>query len=432
MSTGPERLSGTQAARRLSEGSLTAEARVRACLDRIAARPEIAAWVSFDADRALAEARAADRAGRPGLLAGVPLGIKDIIDTADLPTEHGSPIYRGNRPLADAACVALTRAAGGVVLGKTVTTEFANRHPGPTANPHNPAHTPGGSSSGSAAAVADFQVPIAFGTQTAGSVIRPAAYCGVIGYKPTFGHFAPAGIKLQAHSLDTLGVIARSLDDLGLMDAVLLGGPVRPVDRNAGAPRIVVCRKVQWGEPDAATEGLIEGTAERLAGQGASVRQLTIPAQFSAILDMHARIMEFEAARSYAFEHDTRFADVSPALREGALARGRALPVAAYAEALEVAEAFRGFIDDVFAEADAILAPSAPGEAPAGLEWTGDPRFNAVWTLAWTPCITLPAGCGPNGLPLGIQLIGRRNRDAALVDAAAWVEARLPGTERQA
>jgi Asp-tRNA(Asn)/Glu-tRNA(Gln) amidotransferase A subunit family amidase len=321
--------------------------------------------------------------------------------------------------------VALTRAAGGVILGKTVTTEFANRHPGPTANPHNPAHTPGGSSSGSAAAVADFQVPMAFGTQTAGSVIRPAAYCGAVGFKPTFGHFGPAGIKLQAHSLDTLGVIARTLDDVALMDAVLLGGPVRPVDRDTAAPRIAVCRGAPWGEPDAATQALVEGTAERLAGEGASIQELTIPAEFKNILEMHGRIMEFEAARSYAFEHDTRFADVSLALREGALARGRALPLPAYQEALEAADAFRRFLDDAFVNADVILAPSAPGEAPAGLEWTGDPRFNAVWTLAWTPCITLPAGRGPTGLPLGLQLIARRNRDAALLDTAAWVEARL-------
>ena len=423
--TAPEKLSAAEAARRLADGSLTAEALTRACLDRIAARPEIAAWASLQPDLALAQARAADRAGRPSMLAGVPIGIKDIIDTADLPTEHGSPIYRGNRPLADAACVSLTRAAGGVILGKTVTTEFANRHPGATANPHNPAHTPGGSSSGSAAAVADFQVPMAFGTQTAGSVIRPAAYCGVIGFKPTFGHFGPAGIKLQAHSLDTLGVIARTLDDVALMDAVLLGGPVRRVDRDAAAPRIKVCRAAPWGEPDAVTQALIESTAERVAAQGASLGELTIPREFDSILEMHGRIMEFEAARSYAFEYDTRFEDVSPALREGALARGRALPVAAYAEALEVAEAFRRFLDDGFADTDAILAPSAPGEAPAGLEWTGDPRFNAVWTLAWTPCITLPVSAGPGGLPLGIQLVGRRNRDAALLDTAAWVQARL-------
>jgi Asp-tRNA(Asn)/Glu-tRNA(Gln) amidotransferase A subunit family amidase len=391
-------------------------------------------------DRGLGDARSGSCGGagdgggqgraRPGLLAGAPVAIKDIIDTADLPTEHGSPIYRGNRPLADAACVALTRAAGGVVLGKTVTTEFANRHPGPTANPHNPARTPGGSSSGSAAAVADFQVPIAFGTQTAGSVIRPAAYCGVVGFKPTFGHFGPAGIKLQAHSLDTLGVIARNLDDLALMDAVLLGGPIRPVDRDGAAPRIAVCRKAPWGDAESPTQALIESTAERLARRGASVRELTIPPEFHGILEMHGRIMEFEAARSYAFEYDTRFDDVSPALRDGALARGRALPVAAYAEALEAAESFRRFLDDEFVGLDAILAPSAPGEAPAGLAWTGDPRFNAVWTLAWTPCVTLPAGHGPGGLPLGIQLIARRNHDAALLDTAAWVEARLADTER--
>jgi amidase len=209
------------------------------------------------------------------------------------------------------------------------------------------------------------------------------------------------------------------------MDAVLLGGPVRPVDRETAAPRIALCRRAPWGEPDAATQALIDTTAERLAREGASPSELTIAPEFRNILEMHGRIMEFEAARSYAFEYDTRFADVSPALREGALARGRALPLSAYLEALEAADAFRRFLDDAFTETDVILAPSAPGEAPAGLEWTGDPRFNAVWTLAWTPCITLPAGRGPAGLPLGLQLIARRNRDAALLDAAAWMEARL-------
>lgn len=425
MNVRPEELSATEAVRRLRDGTLTAEALAAACLARAAARQEIGAWAALDPQHALQQARAADRAGRPGLLAGVPVGVKDIIDTADLPTEYGSPIYRGHRPFADAACVTLTRAAGGVILGKTVTTELANRHPRQTVNPHAPAHTPGGSSSGSAAAVADGQVPIAFGTQTAGSVVRPAAYCGVIGYKPTFGHFAPGGIKLQAHSLDTLGVLCRSLDDVALMRGVLLGAPVRPPVREPAAPRLGLCRTPLWPDADAATQALVERTAQRLGAAGASVREVAFPAAFESILETHGRIMDFEAARNYGFELETRFTDLSAELRDGTLARGRALAPELYLEALQAAEQFRRYLDDQFADIDVILTPSAPGEAPEGLGWTGDPRFNAIWTLAWTPCITLPAGRGPRGLPLGVQLVCARGGDAALLDIAGWVQARL-------
>src|SRR5207237_5377504 len=232
-----------QAVAQLPSGALTAEALTRACLDRAEERKSVKAWTWLDPEQALAQARAADvsiRAGHPGLLAGLPIGVKDIIDTVDMPTEHGSPIYRGNRPFADAACVALLRMAGAVILGKTVTTEFANRFPGATVNPHNPAHTPGGSSSGSAAAVADFQVPAGLGTQTGGSVIRPAAFCGVVGYKPSFGEFSRGGIKLQCHNLDTLGILCRSLDDLALLRAALTATPHRNIDHAAAAPRIGV------------------------------------------------------------------------------------------------------------------------------------------------------------------------------------------------
>src|SRR5213079_1623862 len=238
--TAPNRLSAAEAVAQLGSGALTAEALARACLDRAEERHGVRAWIWLDPEQALAEARAADRAGRPGLLAGLPVGIKDIIDTQDMPTEHGSPIYRGNRPFADAACVALLRMAGGAIMGKTVTTEFANRFPGATVNPHNPAHTPGGSSSGSAAAVADFQVPAALGTQTGGSVIRPAAFCGAVGYKPSFGEFTRSGIKLQCHNLDTLGIICRTVEDLPPVRAAILAGPPRNIDRGAGPPSIGV------------------------------------------------------------------------------------------------------------------------------------------------------------------------------------------------
>jgi amidase len=340
-----------------------------------------------------------------------------------MPTQHGSPIYRGNRPFADAASVALIRAAGGVILGKTVTTEFANRDPRETLHPHNPAHTPGGSSSGSAAAVADFQVPVGLGTQTGGSTIRPAAFCGVIGYKPSFGEFSRVGIKMQCHNLDTLGVICRSLEDVALMRAVLTAQDVHRVDRAPRAPRIGFCRSPAWDHADGDTQALLERTATKLAGAGATVRDVGVtPAD---ILNHHRRIFEFEAARNYAYEYEVHGDKLSAALRDGLLAPGRALPLSAYIEAVETAEAFRRNLDDLFDEFDVLLAPSAVGEAPEGLGSTGDARFNAIWTLAWTPCMTLPAGTGRKGLPLGVQLIGPRFGDEALLDAAAWVEARL-------
>ncbi len=419
----PERLTACEAVARLTAGTLTAEALTRACLEQARAGAEIKAWEWLDPEQALAQARAADRAAHKGRLAGVPVGIKDIIDTADMPTGHGSPIYRGNRPFADAACVALIRAASGVILGKTVTTEFANRHPGATVHPYNADHTPGGSSSGSAAAVADFQVPLALGTQTGGSVIRPAAFCGVIGYKPSFGEFSRVGVKMQCHNLDTLGIICRSLEDVALLRGVLLAQEPHRVDRESAAPRIGFCRTPAWEHADSDTHALIEHTAAALSAAGAKVQEIALtPAD---ILDHHRRIFEFEAARNYTYEYEMHREKLSEALRDGLLAPGRALPLAAYVEAIETAEEFRRKLDDVFSEVDVLLAPSAVGEAPKGLGSTGDACFNAIWTLAWTPCLTLPAGHGRKGLPLGIQLVGPRFRDEALLDAAAWVEARL-------
>jgi Asp-tRNA(Asn)/Glu-tRNA(Gln) amidotransferase A subunit family amidase len=423
--TRPNELGAAAAIARLGSGDLTAEELTRACLERAEERNSVKAWTWLDPEQALAQARAADRAGRPGLLAGLPIGVKDIIDTADMPTEHGSPIYRGNRPFADAACVALLRMAGGTMMGKTVTTEFANRFPGATVNPHNPGHTPGGSSSGSAAAVADFQVPAALGTQTGGSVIRPSAYCGVVGYKPSFGEFSRSGIKLQCHNLDTLGIICRRVEDLPPLRAALLAGTPRRIDRDVAAPRIGLCRTPAWDAADAPTQALIERTAERLSAAGAKVREVSFAPEFTGILDHHRRIFNFEAARNYAYEYEQHHEQVSQVLRDTVLNPGRDLPLAAYVEAIETAEAFRRHLDEIFAEVDALLTPSAGGEAPEGLGSTGDPSFNSIWTLAWTPCITLPGGNGPAGLPLGVQLVGPRFRDEALFDMAAWAETRL-------
>jgi Asp-tRNA(Asn)/Glu-tRNA(Gln) amidotransferase A subunit family amidase len=423
--SGANELSAAEAIARLNSGALTAEALTRDCLDRAEERAAVKAWAWLDPEHAMAQARAADRAGRPGLLAGLPVGIKDIIDTADMPTEHGSPIYRGNRPFADAACVALLRMAGAVIMGKTVTTEFANRFPGPTVHPHSPAHTPGGSSSGSAAGVADFQVPAGLGTQTGGSVIRPSAFCGVVGYKPSFGEFSRVGVKLQCPNLDTLGLLCRSLDDLALLRAALLAVEPHKIGRSAPAPRIGLCRTPVWDAADGATQALLERTAARLSEAGAVVRDMSFAPEFRDIHEHHRRIFSYEAARNLGYEYERHYDQISAVLRETLLTPGRALPLSAYIEALETAEAYRAYLDDVFGEFDVLLTPSATGEAPEGLDSTGDARFNSLWTLAWTPCVTLPAATGPKGLPLGIQLVGARFRDEALFDAAAWVEARL-------
>jgi amidase len=423
----PERLSAAVAATAIRDRTLTAEALTRACLARIEARePTVHAWTHCDPEQALAQARALDRTAPSGPLHGVPIGVKDIIDTFDIPTRHGSPIYRDNRPDADAACVALCRAAGMVILGKTVTTEFANRHPGPTVNPHNPAHTPGGSSSGSAAAVADCHVPLGFGTQTAGSVIRPAAFCGAIGYKPTFGEVSRVGVKLQSGTLDTVGVMARALDDLPLIRAVLLALPPAPIRRTASAPRIGFCRSVSWPAIAPDYQTLLERTASRLGARGATVTEIALPREFDDVLAAQRRIMCYEAARNYAYEKTRHREQLSAELRDGVLAEGDACSFADYVAALELGERLRDHLDALLGDdVDVLLTASATGEAPAGLAWTGDAQCNAVWTLAGTPCVTLPAGTGANGLPLGVQLVGARFADARLFDAASWVEAQL-------
>ncbi|SKA37986.1 amidase [Enhydrobacter aerosaccus] len=417
-------LTATEAVAAIEAGTLTAEAHVRQCLDRIAERePVVKAWAHLDPELALAQAKAADAASA-GVLRGIPLGVKDIIDTHDMPTGHNSPIFAGTQSFGDAACIALSRDANAVIMGKTVTTEFANRHPGPTTNPHNAAHTPGGSSSGSAAAVADGHVPLAFGTQTGGSVIRPAAYCGVVGYKPSFGEFSRVGIKMQCHSLDTLGLMARTLDDIALLRAVVLALPPVPVRRDGATPRIGFCRTPIWDDAEADTRELLERTASSLAATGATVVDVSFAPPFHGILEDHAAIMGFESTRNYADERLRNPDKVSAELMDG-LTRGLDVPLERYVAAQRKAAAFKAHVDSLFDELDVLLCPSAPGEAPKGIEFTGDPRFNSIWTLAGTPCVTLPAGTGDMGLPLGVQLVGCRYEDDKLLSTAAWVAARL-------
>lgn len=417
-------LTGVKAAQAIVAGTISSEALVSACLERITAREEsVRAWEYLDPAAALAEARARDRSPTRGPLHGVPVGIKDLIDTSDMPTSYGSPIYAGHQPAWDAASVALLRAAGAVILGKTVTTEFAMFTPGKTANPHNVAHTPGGSSSGSAAAVADMMVPLALGTQTAGSIIRPASFCGVVGYKPTHGQFSVAGIKALSQTLDTLGGFARSVADFALLRAALVGGPVQLPELER-APRIGLCRTPQWSLASADTREALEIAGQQLGAAGAEVRQVTLPPAFENLVAAQETIQIFEGARCCAYELTVHRDRLSAKLLE-LLAPAEGLTYAAYAEALTLAATCRRQLDAIFTDHDALLVPSAPGEAPAGLEATGDPIFNRMWTLLHTPAVTLPSHTGSHGLPVGVQVIGPLGMDDRLLAIAAWMYTRL-------
>jgi Asp-tRNA(Asn)/Glu-tRNA(Gln) amidotransferase A subunit family amidase len=419
-------LTAAVAARRIAAGELRSEQLVRHCLERIAERDgDVGAWEHVDPAAALAKARACDRTPPRGLLHGVPVGVKDIIDTADLPTGYGSPIWRGHRPARDAACVALVREAGAVVLGKTVTTELAYFSPGRTANPHDLGRTPGGSSSGSAAAVADHMVPVALGTQTAGSIIRPAAFCGVVGYKPSFGTISRSGVLPFAESLDTVGSLAASVADAALLVSVAAGRPDLVVgDGPDQPPRVAVYRPAAWGQLSAGSQAALDGAARRLAEAGGEVSEAALPAWFAELADAQATVMAFEAARSFAPERREHGDRLSPQLR-ALLDEGAGRSPAEYLAALGLAQAGRQELAALFERHDLLLTPSAPGEAPAGLASTGDPRFNRAWTLLGTPCLHLPAGSGEAGLPVGVQLVGRPGDDARLLVAAAWAERQL-------
>jgi amidase len=419
-------LSACEIAVRVAARAISAEEVVHDCILRIRARePQIHAFAHVDSELALQQARELDRGPVCGALHGVPIGIKDVIDTADQPTQMGSPIYAGHRPACDAACVALLRAAGAVILGKTVTTEFAGMTAGATVNPHNPAHTPGGSSSGSAAAVADLMLPAALGTQTGGSVLRPAAYCGVIGYKPTFGAFNRAGLKFAAESLDTIGLMARSLYDIALITSVLLGGrPDAPVPLDA-APRIGLCRTPLWDTAQPETKHAVEDAAARLARAGAQLREVILPADFTG-LKAAARetINNYERSKSMAAEWASHRDMISEKLKR-CIALGMDMPHRDYLCALALGESCRARLSAVFEGFDILLAPCVQGEAPVGLDSTGDPGFQAIWTILHVPTLSLPTHRGPSGLPIGIQLIARRYDDQRLFACARWVWERL-------
>jgi Asp-tRNA(Asn)/Glu-tRNA(Gln) amidotransferase A subunit family amidase len=403
----------------------TAEAKVAACLDRIALREAtVEAWAFLDPEAALARARARDRESVRGPLHGLPVGIKDIMDTADMPTAYGTPIYAGYRPRADAACVALLRAAGAVPIGKTVTTEFATTFAGKTRNPHDAARTPGGSSSGSAAAVADLMVPAALGTQTMGSVIRPAAYCGVVGFKPSFGMVNRAGIKPQAESIDTVGIFGRSVDAVARITAVLARAEPEPFRGMAARPpRFGVYRGPDWQHIEPCADAAIDVAARCFSKAGATVREIGTSPLLRDALDAHLIVVTFELAAALAYEWAAHRGELSPILTE-LIERGRAHTYERYLAAQAVAAESRRWIGAQFSDFDAWITASAPGEAPEGFD-TGDPVFNRVWSLLHVPAITLPAGAGPHGMPVGIQLIGRFGADADFLRTARWAEEKL-------
>jgi amidase len=421
-------LTATDGAHRIASGEITCEALVAACLERIAARePAVQAWQFIDPHYALKQARDRDRAAARGPLHGVPVGIKDIFDTFDMPTAYGSPIYASYRPTSDAATVALLRAAGAVIMGKTVTTEFAARHPGKTRNPHNPAHTPGGSSSGSAAAVGDRMVPAAFGSQTAGSVIRPAAFCGTVGFKPSFGLFNRRGMAGQAESLDTVGFMVRSIDDAELLTAVLTGrAPPAAGRMPARPPSIGICRTHLWAEADPAARNAVEDAAKRLAAAGAAVKDAALPDGFAAITPMQWKVLAYEASRALAFEWH-HYRDKLSAAMQDIVRLGLETPFDEYLGALRLADECRAAFPGVIEPFDMLLTFSAQGEAPAGLGATGDVRFQTLWSFLHVPVITLPTHTGPNGLPVGVLAVGRFRDDDALMMNARWVMRKLMG-----
>ena len=430
--------SATELAQRIRDGVVSSVDVVEACLARIRdADADVQAWTFLDPDYAIVQARAADDyrlSGQPvGALHGVPVGIKDIIDTADMPTENGSPLHAGRTPSRDAAVVARLRGAGAVIMGKTVTTEFATRHPGKTRNPHNPTHTPGGSSSGSAAAVAAGMVPLALGSQTGGSTIRPASYCGVYGLKPTHGLISRHGMWELSRTVDHVGLFARSLEDLALLMEELAGHDEGDPDTRPRArvpyrvvaaeepplpPMLGFMKTPLWDRVDADAKGAFAELTERL---GDRVEEVELSVATAEAWRWHEAISGAEMALSLRREWETGRDGLSPELR-ARIERGRAVSAVEYLYArARVPELVAAFTELFEQRYDAILTPSAFGTAPVGLESTGDPAMCALWTLCGMPAVNVPLMQGANGLPLGVQLVGPRHGDARLLRTARWL-----------
>lgn len=433
-------LTAIEAAERIAGGHTSSEEYTGACLDRIAAvEDKVHAFAHLDPDDALAQARALDERRRSGLaigpLHGVPVAIKDIFDTADFPTECGSPLLKGRRPMRDSTAVSRLRTAGAVIIGKTVTTEFAFFSPGPTRNPHDLARTPGGSSSGSAAAVAAGMVPLAIGSQTNGSVIRPAGYCGVYGVKPTHGLISRAGALILSKALDHVGVFARTLADAAMILEVLAGYDQNDTDTRPVAaphfletlaeqpplpPRFAFIRTPVWDKTDAETRAAFEALAARL---GDSVTPIDLPESFAAAWDDQRVIMATDMAHNLGTVVE-RGGDASSQVLRDLLAEGRGVSAVRYLVARDTAARYAAGIAEIFKEYDAILTPATTGVAPVGMP-TGNPAFCTLWTLTGLPAVSLPLLTGEGGLPLGVQLVGERGDDARLFRTANWLISKL-------
>jgi Asp-tRNA(Asn)/Glu-tRNA(Gln) amidotransferase A subunit family amidase len=430
-------LTAIEARNRMIRGEFSAVALAEACLARIAERePAVEAWAHVDPEAVLAQARAVDAyraSGRPaGPLHGVPVGLKDIVDTADMPTENGTIIDQGRRPNRDATIVQRLRSAGAVIMGKTVTTELGSYHPGKTRNPHHPEHTPGGSSSGSAAAVAAGMVPLATGTQTHGSVIRPASFCGVVGFKPSFGLIPRSGILKQASPLDTVGVFAGSVADTALLvDALAGNDPGDPDSSTAPPPRLLdtamtdppvtpalaFVKTPAWQRAEPETR---EAFAELVDALKHACQEVTLPEPFSEAAEAQKKLMLAGIARNYDRYYE-RGRDRLSAGMQTMIEEGRGVSAVDYLAALDWRNALHAGLEPLFDRYDAIVTPAAPGEAPHGLDSTGDPAFNGLWTFCGVPALTLPLMQGPRGLPLGVQVVGRRGEDGRLLRTARWL-----------
>jgi len=419
----PHTLTATEALAAMKAGRLTPLDLAESCLARAAERePVVQAFAHLDPAQVIAQARALPAQGN-GALHGIPVAFKDIIDTSEMPTRYGSAIHASNQPRRDASVVALTRAAQGVVFGKAVTAEFANRRPGPTTNPHDPARTPGGSSSGSAAAVGAGIVPFALGTQTSASVIRPASYCGVHGFKASWGEISYAGVQLTSASNDTIGFYARSIADLDLLRSVLTRTPsVGLSPGNVGGPRIGLCRTPFAEQAEGYVHAILDEAATSCAKAGATVTDCVLPSAYAQLADAHRWVSSYEGARSLAYEATFHRDALSQDILQGRIRDGEACSAELYRSSARFAEACRIEADAILGDYDAVLCPAAASEAPIGLSFTGNAIFSTMWTILHGPNVSIPGATGPNGMPVGIQLVGRRGSDRRLLEVAAWVE----------
>jgi len=416
-------LSAVEALEKLRTDEITSTQLVQDCLLRIEGRdPEFGTWQYLDPAYALAQAAEADEGRRIGPLVGIPIGIKDNFDTKDMPTEYGTTIYPGHCPKQDSETVAVLREAGAVFLGKTVTSEFAGPYPGPTRNPHDTTRSPGVSSMGSAAGVADFMMPLANGTQTGGSVIRPAALCGIYGYKGSFSHLDGTGIRHIKPSIDTLGHFARSLEDIELMRSVLRKENYRKLGEGDQAPRIGICRTDQWHAAKPETIQMIEFCEIRLRQARADIIQIELPPPFSKVMERSFDVIRmWELLIAHADEIENHLEAFNPWFQV-AVAQARDYTESDFQEALEEAAAVRSLLAQIFEDVDILLTPSALGIAPTDLTAIEANNFNYLWTLMYTPCVNLPAFTGPYDLPVGLQVIGPQDDDRRTLEHAAWVE----------